>query len=481
MANIYCYQYGEPLLLLGVVDDYISFNFNRSYSGIGEWQLVLDGNTLNAQRVKGMSIISLSDGVAGYMKHYADVIEDGKHTITYTGVELKGITAKRIIIPPSGSAYQAYANKSPEYIIADLIQTQVINPADTSRKIAGSLSTIMEGVTRIAYNGRYAVLSDEIEALATAYNLGWCASVKNGAIVWDIWHGIDRTASQTTNDRMMLDYEYGTMNNSSIELEDSVPNFMIVAGQGEGADRALSILNQNESGLNRIETFLDARDVADSALLTQRGEEKLAEFGDSSVYNATLSQQFTAQYRTSFELGDIGTVRDTKLPDGEMDYRLTSIEEVYENNTLTLNVVFGYDKSELKDAIKRMNSKRDSLLATESVTGLTEIDLSSTSVVGTAAVVNGGTGADTPEEALANLGAAAAEHTHAITEVTNLQTSLDTLSSSLAGKAASSHTHAQSEITGLSTSLAQKFDASKIIYATTAPTGVLGALWLKPQ
>ena len=75
MASIYCYKYAEPKLnLLGVVDDFVSFNFTRSYSGIGEWQLVLDGSSLNATRVKGMDFISVADGVAGYVKHYEDTV-----------------------------------------------------------------------------------------------------------------------------------------------------------------------------------------------------------------------------------------------------------------------------------------------------------------------------------------------------------------------------------------------------------------------
>ena len=66
MPNIYCYQYAEPTLnLLGVVDDFISFNFARSYSGIGVWQLVINGTSLNASRIKEMDFISLENDVAG--------------------------------------------------------------------------------------------------------------------------------------------------------------------------------------------------------------------------------------------------------------------------------------------------------------------------------------------------------------------------------------------------------------------------------
>lgn len=365
MASIYCYSYAEPTLnLLGVVDDFISFNFTRSYSGIGEWQLVLDGSTLNAQRVKGMNFISLDKDVAGYVAKCEDNTTAGVNTVTFTGVELKGLTQRRIIIPPTGQAYQHYAGKSPEYIIAELLNLQLLNPTDIDRQIVGSLEPYDTEHSGITYDGRYQVLADEIVELATAYNIGWCASIEDGAIVWRIWNGVNRTAGQTENNRMILDYEYGTMNDSTLTTAEGVPTFMIVAGQGEGAERAIETLNNGKTKLERQETFLDARDIEDDSLLAQRGEEKLAEYGDNTSYTATLSNQAVKQYRTDFDLGDIGTIREAKI-EGSLDYRITEVEEVYEGNQVSINVVFGYEKSQLVDAIKRMNSKRDALLAVE--------------------------------------------------------------------------------------------------------------------
>jgi hypothetical protein len=62
-------------------------------------------------------------------------------------------------------------------------------------------------------------------------------------------------------------------------------------------------------------------------------------------------------------------------------------------------------------------------------------------------------------------GKAASSHVHAIADVTNLQTTLN-------GKAASSHTHAQSDVTNLTTDLAGKANASHT-HATSDLTGNL--------
>ena len=369
MASIYCYKYGEPKLsLLGVIDDFTSFNFTRSYSGIGEWQLVLDGSSLNAQRVKGMDFISIGEDKAGLVQHYEDTIEDGEHTLTFSGVELKGLASRRIVIPPTGEAYETFTKSSPEYVIATLLTNKLLNPTVANRKIAGTLLEYAQSTTKIRYDGRYQNLEEEIETLATAYNVGWCAYISDNVIKWKIWNGVDRTAAQTTNNRMILSYDYGTMNNSSLTIEDQVPTYMVIAGQGEGVDRAIAIIDKEKSALTRIETFLDARDIKDDSLLPQRGEQNLAEYGDEINYTATLSNQAANQYRNDFDLGDIGTIKDDKI-ENDLDYRITAIEEVYEENQLSINMTFGYDKNQLKDAIKRMNNKRDSLLALEGSAG----------------------------------------------------------------------------------------------------------------
>ena len=74
-------------------------------------------------------------------------------------------------------------------------------------------------------------------------------------------------------------------------------------------------------------------------------------------------------------------------------------------------------------------------------------------------------GTDDIEFTLADIGAAAASHSHSIANITNLQTTLD-------GKAASSHAHAISDITNLQSTLDGKAASSHgthVTYGTMAP------------
>ena len=130
------------------------------------------------------------------------------------------MASRRIVIPPTGEAYETFTKSSPEYVIANLLTNQLLNPTVANRKIAGTLLEYAQSTTKIRYDGRYQNLEEEIETLATAYNVGWCAYISDNVIKWKIWNGVDRTAAQTTNNRMILSYDYGTMSNSSLTIED---------------------------------------------------------------------------------------------------------------------------------------------------------------------------------------------------------------------------------------------------------------------
>ena len=75
------------LKLVGVVDDFISCVFNRSYSGIGEWQIVIANGSPNVKRFRQARFIKLSDGVCGLIHQTATTISNEDDTTTFSGIE----------------------------------------------------------------------------------------------------------------------------------------------------------------------------------------------------------------------------------------------------------------------------------------------------------------------------------------------------------------------------------------------------------
>ena len=431
MKNVYLYKYSNTtgaVSLCGIVDSYESLSFTRSYAGIGDWQMALT-NPSDFEAAKEADFIWLGTGVAGLITERKSEVEKDKNQLIIKGIELKGLAQKCIILPASGSAYQSYTNESPEYVIAQLINQQIIN-ATSAFKIFGSIASYSESANSINYDGRHQNVAEEISIMAATYNIGWYADIVDGAIVWKIYHGIDRTASQSTNSRFILSYDYDTMSGSTLEVSTHTPNTAIVAGQGEGVDRAIVVVTDGSTGLNRTTVFIDARDISDSNKLAQRGQEKLAEYGSNTVYSAMASQTLTDGYRDTYDLGDIGTLLDKDNFESEVDFRLTEATEIYEDGAMSLEVVFGYDKKTLAATLKRVRAETKAVLDVEqssviSTDNGTITFLGNTSFIASkTATFNGNVSfAIAPtytNAALARdaLGAAATSHTHSADGIT---------------------------------------------------------------
>lgn len=377
MKEIKCYK-NTPngLELVGIVDDYESFSFTRKYSDCGEWQLVLNGNTRHAKLIEDMDYISMGSGVSGVVEQIENNVGENNQII-YSGSELKGITSSRIVMPPTGSAYLTI-KKNPALVILDILNTQIADCEDANRNIPNTRidsSIEVDTTQKIEYDGRFGNVYEEIASIATAYNIGWYAAIEPkqsnnqyAEIVFYVYNGIDRSKNQSTNSRFILRYSNDSIEQSNYQYIDTIPNTALVAGQGEGIERVLYIVNNTAAGLERKEVYIDARDIEDNTLLPQRGKEKLAEYGEANSYHITLSQNLIKQYHSAFELGDIGTIQDDLL-DIEIDFRFTEITEVYESDDFRLEIVCGYDKKDLGSAIKRSTSNTETLLKVEESSG----------------------------------------------------------------------------------------------------------------
>ena len=352
--EIKCFSFSQDgLIFKGIVEDYTSFSFERSYTGVGQWQLVISPYSNGVSYLANADIISMGNGIAGIITNKA-LIKDESYT--FTGTELKGIANKRIVYPPDGAAYLHYRDY-PENVIASLLTTQITAASDV-RKITGTVAN--DGIvsdSKITYDGRFGVVADEIASIAETYNIGWYADVQGNGIVWHVFHGVDRTATQNENNRFLIDME-----NSGGQIERLYhnSNCALVAGQGEGVERAIEYVNDTVSGWNRSELYVDARDIKDATLLGQRGNEKLAEYGTDTTLTIEPYNFLLNTYRTGYELGDIGTY----MPLG-LDVRLTSITEIYEDNAFSLSYSFGFDAHTLSQRLNRMAKNTATLMAKE--------------------------------------------------------------------------------------------------------------------
>lgn len=165
----------------------------------------------------------------------------------------------------------------------------------------------------------------------------------NRVLTFNVWHGADCSGS------VIFSQEWDNLKSFAYEYSDKdFKNYAIVAGAGEGSERKCAVVDQ-AGDYKRRELFVDARDIQPeddesdeeyTERLRQRGREKLAEYKPVESCECLIDTQSSLKYRTDFDLGDVCTVKDDQH--GIIcRKRITECEEVYENGSFTLSVVFG--------------------------------------------------------------------------------------------------------------------------------------------
>jgi len=348
------------------VDDMTYFRFERSFQGIGTWDIKLPMTSKLLPRIRGANMIAYGPRRAGLIlsREYED--NDDNYGLTISGAELKGMTAKRIVIPPAGSAYQSYSQAAPDYVIEQLLVQQLLLPINANRKVFGTIRPYTPGAERISYDGRLSGLVDDITAITEAYQVGWYADIDQRGVVWGLYRGVDRRVSSHGDSTVLLSASRDNIGQRSFSEAYSVPNTAIVGGQGEGVNRHMITVNDDYVGLDRNEMFVDARDVEDDAELPQRGVEKLAEESESEVYSFGMANSSVKAYIAgTFDLGDQCTVRDNDFLAGQdLDGRLASVEEVYEDDVLKVQATIGYDKLRLAAVVAKIRKAQLPFLTT---------------------------------------------------------------------------------------------------------------------
>ena len=235
----------------------------------------------------------------------------------------------------------------------ELIKFNAIDSNITNRNFQNLIvNSTQDRGEKIAFETRYKVLSDELETISKTSRLGWNIKFdyKNKKFVFESLVGIDRTVNQQDNPPVIFSKRYDNIIEREYTKDVSeYKNCAIVAGQGEGSNREIVIVNDNLSGQDRKELFVDARDIEDGTNLADRGKSKLAENTIIESFEATID---TESYRVEWDLGDFVTILDDEI--GVVsDTQIVGVIETYEDGVLTIEPTFGEAISHFGDKFKQ--------------------------------------------------------------------------------------------------------------------------------
>jgi hypothetical protein len=341
--------------LQGEVDNYLSFSFVRRYHSPGEFQLVTNRKVRNADKLNTNQLIMLGadkykTGIIRYKEIKAN--DKGEEILTVKGYTLGAITAQRITIPPDGLAYdikeadgETVMKHYVEMNYLDILGMEFPNLLIAPNQNRGE---------NIKWQSRYKNLAEELEQISKLTNLGWHIYLDFDSRKWifDIYNGRNFSASRETNPPVIFSPQFENVR--SQEYTESLigyGNYAIVAGQGEGAERAIAMVGDDATGLDKHVIFVDARDIENSEDLISRGMAKLKEQQRIISFQSEVLPHGPFLYQKDWDVGDMVTVqnKDWGLT---MDVRITEVEEVYEAGGFKFNVTFGNNIPTLTQKLK---------------------------------------------------------------------------------------------------------------------------------
>lgn len=195
-----------------------------------------------------------------------------------------------------------------------------------------------------------------VQALAKAGGLGFrvYADPEEKAMFFEVYEGVNRAENQEENARVTFSDVYFNIDRPYYqENEANYKNYAIVCGAGEGMNRTIVEVDRT-NGEDRRELLVDARDLSPgeqtaaqyAAVLTQRGNDKLDEHNRIQCFEAGIKSSSQFRYIEDWNLGDIVTGKQTEWGVA-MDQRVTEVEEVYENDAMSVTPTLGTPAPEI--------------------------------------------------------------------------------------------------------------------------------------
>ncbi|NFQ84187.1 hypothetical protein FDG04_02415 [Clostridium sporogenes] len=362
MNNIPIRVINQSFNLLGEIDDYESLIFIRRFFKVGEFELHINIDKQNTDKLQEDNIILLGAyfnkiGIIEFVDKSTS--EDGKEQLIIKGPTAKGISTRRLIIPPIGQGYDN-AIGSQETIIKQYVNNNIVNPVDKDRIIPNLvIAKDNQRGKQDAWRTRYENLAHKITEIAEYSNLGWDITLDtdNNKFVFDVIEGRNLTADQEKLPPVIFSVDFDNIKNK--HFVKSLLNYKNVGycgGKGEDEERLIQQVG-NAKGWARKETFIDCSQAEDITEVKTMGEHKLDDFKITETFESNVIPYGSFMYMEDWELGDIVTVMDRKWGI-ILNTRITEVKEIYEVGGFSLECTFGNNIPTIIDSIKRI-SKRE--------------------------------------------------------------------------------------------------------------------------
>lgn len=311
------YVLDKNLKLIGIIDNYKSCIWANRYDEVGDCELYIEATTEKINiLVKGNYLMRLDDEMVCQIKKVEldTDTEEGNYLIV-TGFDVKRFLDQRVIWGISS------VDGNVEDYLRDVVNKSLGYPNLSARQLKkangerlfylGNKSNFTEVTTE---QNSYNNIGELVREKCNKYNWGYKVILSDEALYFKLYKGTDRSNYVIFSD----DFE-NLEATKYIEDDTNLGNVALVAGEGEGSDRARNVSGYAES-TDRYEIYIDAKDIS-----------KTIKWSELILMYPTTEQ------------GGQGSIQKKTNPDGTFYY-------VYQMNYIDIQIVDSNQLTELKIA-----------------------------------------------------------------------------------------------------------------------------------
>lgn len=365
--NVFTYDFER----VGTIEHYNYLSIERNYYNRSVLELELDATEQNVELLKKHNVLTTTTNI-----NYGYIITQFQYYDNTEGEHIKVFAySLNHLFDWRTTLNQERYSGNVETVIKKFIAKHCINTS-VNRIIPYLVLADNSGIditTESTATGKN--LEEHIFELCQKHEITVDVLMNHNTKRYEVytWQGEDKSEGINENPvKFSKEFE----NVASIEFAHDTSGYRsvgYVAGEGEGEEREIVVVNDNLSGLDRKEIFIDAHDLQSvyknendvevtltpieyHQTLTNRGLEKLSEMKVVETFEGEIiDTQFV--YGVDYSLGDIVSFRSERL-NRILHTRVTSVLiSVDGNKKMDLKVSFGNKIPTLLDKIKKVVKK----------------------------------------------------------------------------------------------------------------------------
>ncbi len=300
----------ENRQIIEVIRVYESLLWTRKYQEVGGCVLVITPTTelITLLKEEAKYISRNDDDMICEIKKIGLTMDNTtqKYTLTITGLGCETLLNQRIVWNQTNYTTQA------EVFIRRLILDSIVSPTDADRKIdfvkIGTLKNYPEMITKqVTYDEVLPTIID----ICKTYDLGFKFVMnESNELVFEVYRGLDCTQSQEVNDHVIFSKDFNNLQSFDWEIDFSdFKNVCLVGGEGEGTARKTKAVG-TATGINRFETFVDAKSTSSENGAITNYDDVLTESGNEKIAASSTKESFACkidveqyEYKTDYDLG----------------------------------------------------------------------------------------------------------------------------------------------------------------------------------